>query len=285
MMWMGATYIGFATVVFLGFCRVAVTEKLPWWWAPLVLFLPPLALFFVARMKREGKKANPLLWSAAILGGLAMVAGIEVYLYQDYKEKNKYSHLPPVVREMIQRNDAVMASTIALYNASGKLDSLGLVQSRKTDIKTTLELIDQMRKLIAKNTRDIDSLVDYISSHEELLRRQHLDWAFSIGSFYRDPHVTRHNRSREGYFNSFEEMLRYTYDNFEAIMELKSPRQRANYDAYYLRYRGVADRHNQVNRERIRFQNRFVAEHPDVKPFLPGTHHLEPFKFWDRFSF
>lgn len=186
---------------------------------------------------------------------------------------------------MIQRNDAVMASTIDLYNASARLHSLGLVQSRVTDIKAALEQIGRMRELIRRNIRDIDHLVSYIRSHQDLLQREGLDWASSVAAFYQDPHVAEHHLSRDRYFDAFETLLRFTYAHFDEIMAQKSARYRANYDAYYLRYRGVADRHNQINRERIRFQDRFVAAHPEITPFLPGSHHLEPFKFWDQFSF
>ncbi len=57
------------------------------------------------------------------------------------------------------------------------------------------------------------------------------------------------------------------------------------YDAYYMRYRRAADSFNRFNRKRIAFQNQFVESHPEVKPFLPGSHHHEPFKFWDKFQF
>lgn len=278
---MGIAYAVFAGTVFLGFSYVVVREKLPWHWAMLVLVLPPAALYF---LKKSGK-GNVLVWSLVLAGGLAAVIVSEVSQYRAFKARNRYSHLPPVVREMIRRNEAVMASTIALYQASARLDSLGLVQSRRTDIRTTLDLIRKMRDLTRTNTRDINRLVTYIDSHRDLMVRRDLDWAFRIADFYRDPQVTAHHQSRHRYFNAFEDLLDYTYENFDRIMAEKSTRHRANYDAYYLRYRGVADRHNQVNRVRIRFQNAFMAEHPEVRPFLPGSHHLEPFKFWDRFSF
>ncbi len=230
-------------------------------------------------------KGNRRVWLITGIAGFILALSIGVYLYQGGKDRNKYSHLPPVVQEMISRNDAVVASTIAIYNASAKLDSLGMVQSRVTDIKTTIDQIEKMRGLIAENQQAIDNLVSYIGSHADLIQTKGLDWAFYISEFYTDRIVTRHSRSRTQYFDAFETFLKFTYDNFDAIMEEKSIRHRANYDAYYLRYRGVADRYNQINRERIQFQDRFSEAHPAIKPFLPGSHHLEPFKFWDRFSF
>ena len=73
-------------------------------------------------------------------------------------------------------------------------------------------------------------------------------------------------QSRIRYLAAFENMLQYTRYNFNNIMELKSSAHMANYDAYYLRYRSVADAHNRVNKKRVEFQNKFIQEHPKVKP-------------------
>lgn len=274
-------YLVFCLGIFISFTIFAVRSKQPVWWPAVVLVLP-LAAPLLVHKSGKGKTA---LWAGITFGGLALAMAAETYLYLDYKERHKYSHLPPVVREMIELNEQVEASTIALYHASGKLDSLGLVQSRITDIRTTLSLIEKMREMIRENQADIDNLLSYIDRHQDYIRRQHLDWAFWISRFYRDQVVVQHQQSRDRYFKAFEDLLQYTHDNFDRIMEDQSAQHMANYDAYYLRYRGIADSHNRYNRKRIDFQDQYVAAHPEVKPFLPGSHHLAPFKFWDRFSF
>lgn len=279
--YMGITYPVFCLVFTTAFLVFIIKQKLPKWWAFIVLVIPLAAPVLVSKSQKG--PMGP--WLGVALGGVIVSVGIEAYLYGDYKERNKYSHLPPVVREMIALNEGVEASTIALYHASGKLDSLGLVQSRISDIKTTLTLIEKMREMIRENQENIQVLVTYIEDHHDYIRRKGLDWAFWIAKFYKDSHVIEHQNSQLRYFKAFEDLLQYTHDNFDNIMELQSSQHMANYDAYYLRYRGVADRHNRYNRKRIRFQNDFVQKHPEVKPFLPGSHHMAPFKFWDKFSF
>ncbi|MCG8634040.1 MAG: hypothetical protein MI863_09440 [Desulfobacterales bacterium] len=278
---MGIAYSVFCIALTLAFTLTCFRRRYPKWWPVVVLAFPLAAPAFVFK----SKKGNLGTWVALTLAGVAIAAGIEIWLYKEYKEKNKYSHLPPVVREMIRLNEDVKNSTIALYQASGKLDSLGLAMSRIGDLTTTLGLIGEMREMILENQAAIDRLVGYIEDHGDFIQRQNLGWAFWISKFYKDRNVTLHHESRLRYFNAYEDMLQYTYDNFDNIMELQSSAHMANYDAYYMRYRGVADMHNRFNKKRIAFQKSFVKEHPEVMPFLPGAHHLEPFKFWDKFSF
>ncbi len=278
---MGIAYGAFSIVLALAFTLTCFRQQLPKWWPVVVLAFPLAAIAFVFKSKKGNLKA----WLALTLGGVVAAAGIEVYLYKDYKENNKYSHLPPVVREMILLNEDVKNSTIALFQASAKLDSLGLAISRIGDLTTTLGLISKMREMIQENREDVDRLVGYIEDHGDYIQRQNLGWAFWISKFYKDRNVIQHHDSRLRYFAAFEDMLQYTHDNFDNIMELQSSAHMANYDAYYMRYRGVADMHNRYNKKRIAFQKDFVQEHPEVMPFLPGAHHLKPFNFWDKYSF
>ena len=141
---MGIPYAAFCLILFVAFTLTCFRQKLPKWWPVVVLAFPPAAPVFVLRSKKV--RSGP--WIALTLAGLIVVAGVETYFYRDYKEKNKYSHLPPVVREMIKLNEASEASTIEIYYATGKLDSMGLVQSRISDIRTTLGLLENMRVLL-----------------------------------------------------------------------------------------------------------------------------------------
>ena len=182
-------------------------------------------------------------------------------------------------------NGGVKDSTIELYNASVKLQSLTMAQSRITDLSTALDVIKHIRQLEIKNQAAINRLLSYTQEHGEYLKRQNLSWAFLINRFYTDNQVIAYNHSWEKYLAAFEDMLQYTHDNFNSILELQSPKHMANYEAYYMRYRGVADVHNRYNKKRIDFQKQFIQQNPVVKPFLPGEHQLGAFKFWDKFSF
>ena len=279
---MGYVYVSYCMVLSALTLVACIRSGRSKWWGAIVLMLPPALPVFVLKSKKKGKG---LVWLTAFFITFFAVAGMEFFLYTSHKEKNKYSHLLPIVREMIFLNEQVKASTIELYNASGRLASLSLVQSRITDIRTTLDLIKEIRLLVEKNQAAIDRLVGYTQDHADYILGRKLEWAFLIRQFYSDPILAQHHDSRIKYLAAFENMLQYTHDNFNNIMALKSSAHMANYDAYYLRYRSVADVHNRVNKKRVEFQNKFIQEHPKVKPFVPGAHHIEPFKFWDKFSF
>lgn len=211
--------------------------------------------------------------------------GAVAFYYISKSSQPPEDNLPPIIKQVIKLNDDIKKTTIDLYNASGKLDSISMVQSRITDIKSTIELIKQLREMGEKNQKEVDDLVQFIGDHEEFFRRKNLAWIFPIRKFYSDENVTGHQKSQANYFATFETLLQYTHDNFKNIMELKSQQHMQNYDVYYLRYRRAADIHNRFNRKRIAFQKQFIEEYPEVSPFIPGSHQLEPFKFWDKFSF
>ena len=213
-----------------------------------------------------------------------MVLGAGIFFYISNK-KNALDNVPPIIRQVIRLNEDIKNTTVDLYNASEKLDSISMVQSRITDIKSAIELIANLRHLADDNQKAVDRLVRFIEDHEDYFYRKNLSWIFSIKEFYTDYHVVQYHKSRANFLATFEALLKYTYKNFQNIMELKSQRHMRGYDVYYLRYRRAADSHNRFNKKRIAFQRAFVEDHPEVKPLLPGAHHIGPFKFWDKFSF
>ena len=231
-------YVSYCMVLSLLTMTACFKLGKPKWWAALVLVLPVATPVFVIK----SKKGTPAIWLAGFFLSFFAVAGMEFSLYTSTQQKK--NRLPPVVREMIRLNGGVKDSTIQLYNASVKLQSLTMAQSRITDLSKALELIKHLRQLEIKNQAAINRLLSYTQEHGEYLKRQNLSWAFLINRFYTDNHVTVYNNSWEKYLAAFEDMLQYTHDNFDNIMELQSSKHMANYDAYYMRYRGVADVHN-----------------------------------------
>ncbi|MFH2092713.1 MAG: hypothetical protein ABIJ31_10150 [Pseudomonadota bacterium] len=227
------------------------------------------------------KRAIMIVLSIITVG---LVIGGGLFLY-DKNKKSPEDNVPPVIKEMIRLNEDVKKTTIDIYNASGKLEGMSMVQSRVGDMQKTVELIVNMRHLVEENQKAIDRLIGFAQEHETFFYRKNLDWIFAIKDFYTDHNVTQHHISRANYLAAFETLVQYTFDNYANIMELQSSQHMKTYDVYYMRYRTAADSHNRFNRKRIAFQNEFMEKYPEVKPFLPGSHQLEPFKFWDKFSF
>lgn len=227
------------------------------------------------------KKQKTILIAASVIVVLVTV-GIFLFIQNSTEVDD---NIPPIIKEMIRLNEDVKKTTIDVYNTSGKLESISMVQSRVNDIKKTIELIGEMRELVKKDQEAIARLIKFAEEHEVYFHRKNLSWIFGIRDFYTDYHVTQYYKSQSNYLRAFENLLVYTHNNFQNIMELKSVQHMKTYDVYYMRYRTAADKHNRFNRKRITFYKKFIEDHPEVSPFLPGAHHGEPFKFWDRFSF
>ncbi len=278
---MGFIYLSYicvlAVLIFLE-CKKHDQKK---WWAGVVLLMPLAAP--VLLLKTREKKGMVLVALPVLL--FVLVIGGEWFLYSYQQKKAAEDNVPPVIKNIIKLNEDVKKTTIDIYNASAKLESLSLAQSRVGDMEKTVENIQKMREFINENQKAIDRLIQFAEEHETYFYRKNLDWIFAIRDFYTDYNVLQHHKSRAKYLNAFENMVQYTYDNFANIMELLSSKHMKTYDVYYMRYRQAADSHNRFNRKRIAFQKEFIEKYPEVKPFLPGSHQLEPFKFWDKFSF
>jgi len=212
-------------------------------------------------------------------------AGTEVYLFNISHEQHQYRQLPPILKQVIRLNENVKHSTVKIYDLSSKLDSISMVQSRISDIQTTLELIAILELEISNNQMVINNLIDFLNKKHTYLSKKNITWVFSVKKFYQNPIVLRHNEQRSSYYTALKNLLTYTKMNFGKIMKSKSQVHRKNYNVYYMRYRRAADKLNRINRERIQYQHEFIQKFSEVAPLLPGKHQIEPFRFWDKFSF
>ncbi len=248
----------------------------PRWWAFIVLFVPVTTPYFIFKSRKE---SGFILFMVFLLT-FSAVAGVEFFLYSNYMEKNKYSHLSPVTRQMLHLCDELKTSTITLDHALGKLENLSKVQSRVKEIRTTIEFIDQLRLIMIENQDDINRLAAYTSDYKSFFNRKKFEWVFNIQKFYTNRTVIQHYKSLQKYLDNFAELLKYTHVNFYNITEYKSTQHLKNYDQYYLRYRRAVDAHNRFNVKRIDFQNSVLKKHPDIKPYLPGERQTDTFKLW-----
>lgn len=251
------------------------------WWSAVVLFFPPATPVVIHKTRKGAGK----MWIVIFIVTFLLAVGGEIFLYSSNKNKNSEDVVPPILKKMLALNENIKKSTGEIYNTSGKLLSLSMVQSRIKDLQSTIETIGKLRQLIKDNQEDIDRLLQFTEKHEDFVRRKNLSWVYSIKEFYNDYNVAQHHKSRANYFVAFEAFLNYTQKNFKNIMELKNEHHMKNYEVYYLRYRRAADSHNRFIKKRIAFQSAFVEEHPEIKPFLPGAHQQGNFKFWDKFQF
>ena len=267
-------YVAILASLMLNECN---NKSQPRWWALMVLFAPVTTPYFIYKSRKE----SGIILFMVFLTTFSAVGGIEFYLYSKYMEKNRYSHLPPVTRQMIRLSEELKQSTANLDQALVKLENLSKVESRINEIKKTIEFIDQLRNIMISNQEVIKRLVKYTSDYQSFFAGRNLDWVFNIQIFYNNRNVTQHYKSLQKYLDNFEELLKYTYVNFYNITEHKSKEHFRNYDEYYLRYRRAVDSHNRFNVKRIDFQNSFLKKHPEIKPYLPGERQTETFRLWE----
>jgi len=248
----------------------------PRWWALMVLFAPITTPWFIF----QSRKASGIIIFMFFLTTFSAVGGTEFYLYTNYMDKNKYSHLPPVTQQMVRLAEELKASTLKFDQALVKLEGLSKVESRINEIKHTIHFIDEVRAIAAENKNAIFILEQYLYDFKDFFIANDLSWLFNIQEFYNNHNVVQHDKSLKKYLDSFEALLEYTYVNFYHIKDLKTKENLQNYDEYYLKYRRAVDSHNRFNVKRINFQNEFLKNHPEVRPYLPGKRQTETFKLW-----
>ena len=242
----------------------------------MVLFAPVTTPWFIFKSRKE----SGIILFMIFLTTFSVVGACEFFLYSNYMEKNRYSHLPPVTRQMIRISEELKVSTAKLDKALENLEALSKVESRIHEIKNTIDFITQFREIMIQNQDAINRLVKYTNDYKSFFDKKDLDWVFHVQKFYNNRNVIQHYKSLQKYLDDFEDLLEYTYVNFYNITEHKSKEHLQNYDQYYLKYRRSVNTHNKFNVKRIRFQNSFLKKYPDIRPYLPGERQGKTF-IWD----
>ncbi len=243
----------------------------------MVLFAPITTPYFILKSRKE----TGIILLMVFLTTFSAVGALEAYLYSKYYEKNKYTHLPPMTRQLIRLSEDLKVSTMSLDQALVKLENLSKVESRIHEIKNTIEFIGVLRNIMQENQEAIKRLVKYTSDYKDFFAGRDLEWVFNIQTFYNNRNVISHYKSLQKYLDNFEELLKYTYVNFYHITEHKTKEHLKNYDEYYIRYRRAVDSHNKFNVKRIDFQNKYLSQHPKIKPYLPGERQTDTFRLWE----
>lgn len=252
-------------------------RKLPKWWGVAVLAAPVVTPYFMFRsLKIRGAIPHMIFFFS-----LMAVAGSELYLYLDMKEKMKYSHLPPIIQQVARFSDTLKSTTIELDKALVTLEKMSKVESRISDLKQTVDFIGKIRTIMSQNQNVIRNLVKFTTDYKTYFAKKNLNWVYHIQLFYTNRNVINHYASLEQYLNDFNALLVYSYKNFDNIKKAESRIHLKNYDEYYLRYRRSVDSHNRLNVNRIEFQNSFLLKYPDIKPYLPGERQTETFRLWE----
>jgi len=249
----------------------------PKWWSAAVLLAPITTPYFIFKSRKIEGMTLFMIFLATFSG----VTAFEFYTYAQMKEKYRYAHLPPITRQVIRLSDDLKKTTLNLDKALVTLEQKSKVESRIKELKETIDFIATLRIVMAQNEASIQRLVKFIGDYKEYFVKKELNWVYQIQLFYTDRNVLLHYKSLQEYLDNFEALLTYTHTNFYHISKLKSKEHFKNYDEYYIRYRRAVNTHNRFNVQRIEFQNKFLLQYPDIKPYLPGKRQNETFLLWE----
>ena len=103
-----------------------------------------------------------------------------------------------------------------------KLEELSKVESRITEIKTTIDFIEDLRGIIARNQDAVDRFVKFTSDYKSYFVKNQLNWVYHIQEFYTSREVRLHFNSLGDYLDNFEAVLKFAYENFDAINDAKT---------------------------------------------------------------
>ncbi len=268
-------YFPYAFIVSSLFLIFSIRKKTPLWWA-LVVFLAPVTAPYYFFKASEGFRGGFMTFFC--LSFLLVGAG-EGYIYYQDKIDFKYSNYSPVGRQLVQLSKKLKKSTIALDKAIEHLEILSKVESTRTGIGETLTYIGTVQVRRIENKGDIERFLAFTRDYRKTLEKEGADALLSMEAYYSDPVVVTHLESLEDYLPAFEELLRYTFDNFRDI-SLKSSKHRENYDAYYMKYRRKVDRHNTLCTKRIQFRDALVQKRPELEHYLPTIHQTDYLRMW-----
>ncbi len=252
-------------------------RSLPKWWAAIVFAAPVTTPYFIFKFRKD----NSLILCLIFVVCFFLVLAGEIFIYSKMKTKYKYVHLPPVTRQLIRYSEILKQTTQNLDNDLVELEEQSKVQSKVDKLKQTIVFIDELRQAMYDNQAAIKQMVEFVENHRDFFNQKDLQWVYEIKRFYNNRIVIAHFKSLENYLDNFETLLRFCYQNFDAITKAESTIHLKNYDEYYLRYRRAVDSHNRFNVKRIQFQNDFIRRYPEIKAYLPAKRQTEAFRLWE----
>ena len=268
-------YLYFPYVVLLGiatiiYCHRQHISKL---WGVLVIFAPVTTPYVIYRAKRfEG-----VIFFMMFMSSFSMMLAGEIVLYKK-SGLPEYTNLPPITRKLVEICDILQETTQNVDYGIAKLERLSRVTSTPTQVAYAMNYIPVLRQLIGESNKAREELIQFTTDHQSYLVKKDLKWVYHIRQFYTHPKVIRHDKSLDKYLNDFETMLTYASKNFHSISDNDDTVHVKNYDQYYFRYRRSVDTHILYNNERIKFQDQFSEQYPEIKPYLPGIRPTNTFR-------
>ncbi len=257
-------YFSYALIISCVVLFYSIKENESKWWGAIVFLSPVTAPFYF--LKTRAKRGIPLALITTLIF-ICVCAG-EYYIHFGKSHGVDYSKYPPVARQMIRLSTEMKIATNNLNKDIAQLNQLSRSESSLENMTATIKLIGKMRVEIIKTKAVYDRLSFFLKNYRGFLEEKNFGWLTNIEKYYNNEVMTLYFKKLQNYLDRFEALLQFTFKNFNKIGD-RVPVALDNYDAYYMLYRGAMDDYNRVSNMRVRFQNQFLKEHPELVSFLP----------------
>ncbi len=254
-------------------------RSLPKWWVAIIFAAPVTTPYFIVKSRKNKK----LVFLLIFLLSFSFVAAAEIFIYSKMNAKYNYVHLSPVTRQLMRYSEILKQTTHNLDNDLVEFEQQSKVQSKIDKLGQIIVFIGELRRAIYDNQAAIKQMVEFVDNHSDSFLKKDVKWVYEIKRYYNNRIVIQYFKSLENYLDNFEILLRFCYQNFDAITKVESAAHIKNYDEYYLRYRRAVDSHIRFNVKRIEFQNDFIKRYPEIKAYLPARRQTqtEALRFWE----
>ncbi len=257
-------YFSYALIISCVVLFYSIKENESKWWGAIVFLSPVTAPFYF--LKTRAKRGIPIALIITLIF-ICVCAG-EYYIHFGKSHGVDYSKYPPVARQMIRLSTEMKIATNNLNKDIAQLNQLSRSESSLENMTATIKLIGKMRVEIIKTKAVYDRLSFFLKNYRGFLEEKNFGWLTNIEKYYNNEVMTLYFKKLQNYLDRFEALLQFTFKNFNKIGD-RVPVALDNYDAYYMLYRGAMDDYNRVSNMRVRFQNQFLKEHPELVSFLP----------------
>jgi hypothetical protein len=257
-----------------------VKGKIPSLNVLFVLLAPVTAPYFFVRADSGSSLQKKTMFVTLFYLCFTVVCGVEIHLFIQEKERLTVAAYSSLQRGKIHLGDKLKSSTRAFDLSIRDLECLSKTVSTRSKISQTLLSIETVRKRMIESQKDIDQFLSFAKDYKNSLQDEGFSDFLFVEEFFTSPAVRLYPKSLESYLVAFENLLIYTFDNFESINS-KSPPHLKNYDAYYMKYRRAVDKHNLFYAKRIEFQNTLLKKHPGLEQYLPEIKGTDFLKGWE----
>lgn len=231
------------------------------WWALGTFILPLLIPYYFVKTRPANKYWKYIgLW---ILGFVVFSTAEAVFLKDDeLKSTSKVSSISSNLKGQIQ--DLSYKSGLSATYFQKALSNLDKTRDLDTisKINDAISMVERVQLLFYQANQDSDALSDFINQNRLQLRKEGLSMFIDMEGLRNETYFSHRKALRE-YLNTYKEMLEYSRDNYEAIMQGQQP-QSGTYNQLYLEYRTALDAQNQAYLQHMKYVEQYSKEHPDL---------------------